>query len=170
MMVLGSGAATAEETPAATEDKARRWSGSKRLRAAEPAAGSLRATHMMENENVRDEEAATECGGSRTWRQAADAAAARPGGEAAAAAADATPRAPCLCVVGCVWKVESKVSLTRRTPNTEQHPNINRHHQSASLSRRYCNNMIWNNKYTEALACFPSDPSTPYTQDRKSVV
>lgn len=59
MMVLGVG--TGEGTAAAAEDKARRWSGSKRLRAAEPAAGSRRATHMIEEEGVMR--------GRRGWRQ-----------------------------------------------------------------------------------------------------
>ena len=62
MMVLGSGVGTGEGTAAAAEDKDRRWSDSKRLRAAEPAAGSRRATHMIEEEEgvMR---------GRRGWRQ-----------------------------------------------------------------------------------------------------
>ena len=50
MIVLGVG--TGEGTAAAAEDNARSWSGSKRLRAAEPAAGSRRATHRIEEEGV----------------------------------------------------------------------------------------------------------------------
>lgn len=58
MMVLGVGTG---EGAAAAGDKARSWSGSKRLRAAEPAAGSRRATHMIEEEGVMR--------GRRGWRQ-----------------------------------------------------------------------------------------------------